>query len=248
MLHVQPSSIRRRILSEFPPISDFRYYAALFRGDFSVEQTMKAHLQDLARSIGCRGLREIQLRKLDKYLASNLISQEDCELLRAVIEDELPAPGRPSHFDVRVQMFDHLPYDIGTLESVVPLPEAVEATRIFRSIFVDCDLLAITAAVGAIEMWYVPLAADLESCYLHLGYTPHQVATYTLHKQADTNHSTAALEFVERYAPEHFHDDIINAVVAGLRSVRLYDDARYIAATDASRSIADYLRLGICNE
>jgi len=47
-----------------PDYRKMRYYRELFKGNFSKEQTMKAHLQDLSRSAGCLGLREIQLEKL----------------------------------------------------------------------------------------------------------------------------------------------------------------------------------------
>ncbi len=204
---------------------------------------MKAHLQDLARSIGCRGLREIQLTKLHLAQEERSFDENDVEALKAAIEDELPGEGRLSHFEIRLQMFDDLGYSREELETVEPLPESTEATALFRSIFVDRSLLEITAAVGAIEQWYVPVAALLEKIYLGMGYSGFQVATYTLHKSADVHHSHAALSFVDKYAEPSDLDLIIDAVDAGFRSVRRYDDGRYAAAVDHTRSIADYLRL-----
>ncbi|MBE9113086.1 hypothetical protein IQ273_27255 [Nodosilinea sp. LEGE 07298] len=214
-----------------PNFLEMNYYKSLFQGSFSKEQTMKAHLQDLARSLGCIGLREIQLNKLAELVKSETVSHEDAEELREVILDELPSLDRKSHYEVRLQMFEGYGYSEPELKRVIPLPEAKEATRIFRNIFYNRSLLEITIAVGAIENWYVPLAAELEKCYLGLGYTPYQVATYTLHKQADYEHSKACYKFIDRYSSLLDENLLLEAVREGFRSVILYDDARYKAAT-----------------
>lgn len=234
------ASLLSQIKDRFPPVESLRFYAALFNNEFSYDATIRAHLQDLSRSIGCRGLREIQLKKLALAVRSLDISQVDEQDLRATIEDELPAPGRPSHFDVRLQLFEGLPFSTRHLEKVIPLPQAIEGTQVFRKIFTDRTILDITAAVGAIEAWYVPLAARLASYYLALGYTPHQVATYTLHKDADVAHSETALRFVATYSTAADHDLILDAVETGFRSVALYDEARFAAALDTSRSLEQW--------
>lgn len=228
------TELRKLILSEFLVPETLPYYRKLFDGGYSFEATMRAHLQDLARSIASRGLREIQLRKLDLLQASNSLAVSDCLSLREVIEDELPGPGRRSHFDVRIQMFSHLGLPVEHLETIQPLPDAAEAARIFRSIFVERELLEITAAVGAIEMWYIPLAERLERTYLALGYSTSQVATYSLHKTADINHSDVAISFVEKYADPKEYSRILEAVRLGFESVRLYDVARFKAASDTT--------------
>ena len=201
---------------------------------------MRAHVQDLARSISSRGLREIQLEKLERFRKKNVNADADCRSLQDVIEDELPATGRLSHFQVRIQMFSDLNMSIEQLERVQQLPDSAEAARIFRSIFVDGTLMEITAAVGAIEKWYIPLADRLERTYLALGYSPYQVATYSLHKVADVGHSDVAISFVEKYAQPSEYSKIIEAVRLGFESVRLYDVARFVAATNEVRSLDSY--------
>src|SRR5437870_1621322 len=57
-----------------PSFSDLEYYAELARGSFTLEQTLRAHTQDLARSIGCRGLRELQLLALQRAVESGQVS------------------------------------------------------------------------------------------------------------------------------------------------------------------------------
>jgi len=221
--------------THFPPYDSLRYYHGLFRGDFSREDTMRAHSQDLARSVGCLGLREIQIAKLGAFCTCRGVEPKDQLDLRSAIEDELPAAGRPSHLDVRLQMFDNLGLTVDNLMSVLPLPQAVEGTRLFRSIFTDRDLLEITAAVGTIDLWYVPLARLLFESYLSLGYSAHQLATYSLHMDADTHHSSAALSFVEKYVALSEHAQVISSIHTGFQSVVLYDEARYAAATDRER-------------
>lgn len=230
-----------RIRSLYPDFRELTYYKALLNSEFSESQTMCAHLQDLARSIGCRGLREIQLAKLEEQVALGRVSPSDAQCLRETIEDELPGPNRPSHFDIRLQMFAGMPFSRDLLETVRPLPPAKQATAIFRSLLTDRGLLEITAAVGAIEEWYVPLAAMLEQAYLALGYSTGQVATYALHKSADVAHSESALAFVDKYSRPGDYPAILQAVRDGFRSVELYDDARYLAATDTSVTFRNYL-------
>jgi len=229
------------IRRKFPPIDSLPFYAALFADQFSIEATMRAQLQDLSRSIGCRGLREIQIHKLDLAKESMTITDSDWRLLRDTIEDELPGPGRASHFDVRLQLFEGLQFSREALETVIPLPQSVEGTRIFRKLFEDRSLLEITAAVGAIEQWYVPLAAQLEAHYLRMGYTQRQVATFALHKEADVQHSETALYFAAKYSQRADHAAILEAVDAAFCSVRLYDAARFAAATDNHRGLKDFL-------
>jgi Iron-containing redox enzyme len=224
-------NISELIDSLSPNYLEMDYYRHLFQDSFSKEQTMKAHLQDLARSLGCLGLREIQLNKLEKLVESEIVSYEDAEELREVICDELPSPNRKSHYEVRLQMFEGCGYSEPQLKRVIPVAEAQEATKIFRNIFHDRSLLEITVAVGAIEKWYVPLAAELEECYLKLGYTPYQVATYTLHKEADEEHSKACYKFINKYSFLLNEYSLIEAVNEGFKSVIMYDNARYKVAT-----------------
>lgn len=222
-------------------ISELRYYRALFAGEFSYAQTLKAQLQDLARSIACQGLREMQMKLISDWESADRISSSDASDLARTVQDELATDGQPSHLDVRLQIFDGLGYERARLERVRPLPPASEAAAIFRSLFEESGLLEMTAAVGAIEQWYVPIAAKLEDQYLSMGYSKYQVATYTMHKRADISHSKSALSFVDRYAKEEDRQRIMNAITAGFRSVKLYDEARYLAAIDETVEFADYL-------
>lgn len=214
-----------------PDFYKMTYYKNLFEGEFTKEQTMKAQLQDFARSIGCQGLREIQLKKLNDAVRLGIINHVDGNELRETILDELSSPSKKSHYEIRLQIFENSGYSESTLKKVIPLVDAENATKIFRNIFEQHNLLEITAAVGAIEKWYFPLASKLEKCYLKLGYTQSQVETYTLHKQADQEHSRVCYKFIEKYSMLSEKDVILSAVTEGFRSVILYDDARYTAAS-----------------
>ncbi|MGH9560198.1 MAG: iron-containing redox enzyme family protein, partial [Terracidiphilus sp.] len=223
-----------------PAYKSLRYYGSLFRGEFSKEDTMKAHLQDLARSVGCQGLRQIQLLALDEFCGEHVVDPVDHEHLREAIEDELPGDERPSHWDVRLQMFEGLGFAKHSLMSVTPLQPANEATSLFRDVF-TLSLLEMTAAVGSIELWYVPLASRLFECYRKLGYSDYQLATYSLHATADIGHSSAALAFVDKYSAPDQHAHLLAAVRQGFKSVILYDEARFAAAMDKARDFEDYL-------
>lgn len=223
-----------------PNFKSFTYYRDLFNDDFSKEQTMKAQLQDLARSIACRGLREIQLEKLDEAVILGGVTQIDGNILKETILDEFSSENTKSHYDIRLQIFDESNYSKKDLEKVLPLPEAKKATEIFRKIFYKGTLIEITAAIGAIEKWYFPLAKELESQYLSLGYTQSQVATYTLHKEADIDHSRVCYDFIEKYSKLTEEHLILNAVKQGFKSVILYDEARYRAAT-SNLSFENYI-------
>lgn len=214
-----------------PTFSDLEYYARLQRQEFSYEQTMRAHTQDLARAIGCRGLRELQLAALEDARMGEDVDEVDAAVLQEVIEDELPSPGRRSHFDARIQMFDGSDVGQACLEQVIPLPATIAGISVFRELFESGSLLEMTVAIGAIEAWYVDVAHRLEGLYLGLGYSDAQVATYTLHAHADVEHSTAALGFVDKYATASEHATMMRAVSEGFRSVRLFDEARLEAAT-----------------
>ncbi len=157
------------------------------------------------------------------------------------IKDEDATSSRPSHLDIRLQIFgDRYPKE--TLLTVDPRPEVKEANRLFRLIFTDRSLLEMTAAVGGIEEWYVPIAAMLEDCYLRLGYTTRQVETYSLHKTADRDHSTAAIAFVGKYAHPEREGAILKSVEDAFSTTSLYDLARFRAATDRTRGFESYLR------
>ena len=118
-----------------PDFSDLEYYARLQRHEFSYEQTMRAHTQDLARSIGCRGLRELQLAALAAFRMAGSVDEGDAAALQEVIEDELPSADRRSHFDVRAQMFDGSPVSQGNLEEVTSLPATIAGIGVFRRLF-----------------------------------------------------------------------------------------------------------------
>ena len=229
---------------EFPAFDDLRYYRLLAQRRWNVQQTMKAHLQDLARSIGCRGLREIQLTKLRDAVMDGEVHATDAADLEEAILDEFPVGDKPSHFDVRLQLFSELGYSAQELETVRPLAPTRDATARFRTIFDDRSLLEISAAVGAIELWYVPVARRLEELYLELGYSQYQVATYTLHGHADIYHSATALGFVEHHARQEDLPALLSTVRAAFASVRRYDDGRYEAAADDSVTFEAYLSCG----
>ncbi|MBU1619062.1 MAG: hypothetical protein KJ556_10385 [Gammaproteobacteria bacterium] len=223
-----------------PNYKKLPFYKNLFEKRYTKEQTMKSHLQDLARSLGCQGLREIQISKLKDACENGLIEKEDAEKLLDVILDELPAENKKSHLDIRLQMFSESGYSIEQLKKVKPLPEAVAATKIFRDIFEKRNIFEITAAVGAIEKWYVPLAAELESIYLEIGYSSYQVATYSIHKVADQIHSDVCFGFISKYVDESELVNIIDAVADGFKSVLIYDEARFKAA-EGELLFGDYL-------
>lgn len=205
-------SLLAQIRSAYPLPQKLPYYERLFSSGWDYDATVRAHLQDLARALGCRGLREIQLERLDDALQSGGADPLDLEGLREAIVDELDAPGKRSHYEVRLMLFEGMGVTQEELERVEPTEESRQGTAIFREIFELGSLVEITAAVGAIEEWYVPLAAQLEACYLELGYTKRQVSTYTLHKVADLRHSAAALGFVAKYAKASEANAVLGAV------------------------------------
>lgn len=213
-----------------PTFSELEYYSRLQRNEFSFSQTMRAHTQDLARSVGCRGLRELQLAALVDARMAASFDDVDAAELQAVIEDELPSPGRRSHFDVRAQMFEGTGVGPDCLDRVIALAATSAGITVFCQLFESGSLLEMTAAVGAIESWYVDVARRLERLYLALGYSDTQVETYALHAQADVWHSTAALSFVDKYVTPSEHAGVVRAVNDGFRSVRLLDEGRLEAA------------------
>lgn len=213
-----------------PDPAKMPYYSALFAGSFTKDQTMAAQLQDLARSLGCTGLREIQIEKLNSLLRKGCIDLSDSAALMQIIADEFEGENKKSHYAIRLQIFDGSGYTRSLLERVSPLAASRNATSIFRSIFQQSGLLEITAAVGAIERWYAKLAGKLEETYLKLGYSPYQVETYRLHKNADIWHSTTSIRFVEKYLHLTTPEKVTNSIKEGFESVLLYDEARHEAA------------------
>ena len=237
-----PSSLLAQIRSAYPDPQSLPYYERLFSSGWDFDATVRAHLQDLARAIGCRGLREIQLARLDEFARGGKADLADIEGLREAILDELDAPGKKSHYEIRLMLFDGMGLLQEELECVEPTEESRKGTFMFREIFERGSLVEITAAVGAIEEWYVPLAARLEAAYLGLGYSKRQVSTYTLHKVADIRHSNAALGFVCKYAEVSEAPNVLEAVRKAFDSVIYYDRARFVAAQSAGRSIGNTLR------
>ena len=235
--------IIKEIEGMFVNIEQLPYYSSLLKNEFTNQDTMRAQLQDLGRAVGCMGLRNIQIAKLKEEHANGCIQPNDFKRLHEAIIDEDEQNERPSYFDIRLQIFtDKYPKDV--LLSVDPLPEVKEANKRFKALFTDRSLVEITAAVGSIEKWYVPVAAMLEKAYLMLGYTPRQVETYTLHKIADVEHSEIALDFVIKYANSREKKDaVLNVVKEGFATTYLYDLARQKAAKDKSRTFESYLWL-----
>lgn len=239
MRTIESMSLREQILNVFPDFTDLPYYGALAAGTVTYEQSMRAHTQDLARSIGCRGLREIQLEHLNAALEHGNVTRLDASALREAIEDEVTSDPARSHYAVRLQMFANPAVRGQSLEFVRSLAPTRQATEMFRSLFESGSLITMTAAVGAIELWYVPVAERLEQLYLDLGYTPYQVATYTLHKEADVLHSQTALDFVETYVESEDWPLVIAAVRLGFDSVRLYDEGR-LEAAESTTDFVDF--------
>lgn len=223
-----------------PDPTKMPYYSALFAGEFTKDQTMAAQLQDLARSLGCIGLREIQIEKLNNLMSKGCIDSSDGAALMEIIADEFEGENKKSHYAIRLQIFDGSGYTRSQLEQVSPLEASRKATSIFRNIFEQSGVLEITAAVGAIERWYAKLAGKLEEAYLNLGYSPYQVETYHLHKNADIWHSTTSIGFVEKYLHLTTPEKITQSIKEGFESVLLYDEARHEAALRNS-PLAQYL-------
>lgn len=229
------------IKNKFISLEDLPYYNALSKREFNIEDTMRAQLQDLGRALGCQGLRDIQISKLTNAFNQNIINVNDYKVLLATIKDEDASHNRQSHLDMRLQIFEGIcPKDI--LLNVNPLPQVKRANNCFRDIF-NRSLLEITAAVGAIERWYFPVAEFLEEQYLKRGYTSRQVYTYTIHKVADIEHSSVALDFVFRNVKNNKEKQkVIKAVEDAFKTTKIYDEARYIAAKDKQRTFESYLK------
>ena len=229
------------IKDEFIELKNMPYYYALSEGKFNKEDTMRAQLQDLGRSLGCKDLRSIQTAKLIESFNSNIVSYKDYISLLSAIKDEDETHNKQSHLDMRLQIFEGIcPKEV--LLTVDPLLQVKEANKSFRDIF-DRSLLEITATIGAIELWYFPIAEFLESQYLKRGYTQRQVYTYTIHKTADIAHSKIALDFVARHIKsDEERKAVIKSIRDGFRTTMLYDEARYSAAINKDRTFESYLK------
>jgi hypothetical protein len=226
-----------------PKFEELPYYRALAAGEFTYQQTINAQLQDLGRSIACRGLREMQVAKLWDAASDGRIAIQDLKLLLAAIEDEAGRDSAPSHFEIRLQMFEPLGVSVAELETVQALPPAREASQIFRALFDLEDVRLTTIGVGAIEHWYVPVASRLFKLYRELRYSDHQLETYSLHAEVDQEHSRTALEFFSKSCDSIDPGALAEVLSLSFRSVRLYDDARYDAATSGMK-YSDFLRRG----
>jgi hypothetical protein len=85
------------------------------------------------------------------------------------------------------------------------------------------DVFELLAILGAIEDWYVPVAAFFEAEYRRRGFSGREVETYSVHRAADAWHSNASLSALERHEGRLDPESLARYVAAAFETARVYD-------------------------
>jgi len=196
---------------------------------------LEAEVVELYRALRTRDrVHGAYARALDAARREGVLSASDLRTLNAVLEDEGQTDEHADHLDLRLQVFASRGWSRD-----IRLPEDGELERInaaWLAIAEEANAFELIAIHAAIEAWYVPIAGFFEAQYLGRGFTPFEVETYAIHKDADQWHSSAAFVVLGKHAGAFDLDGIVGAVRRTFRTVRAYDQAKLVRA-EARRSV-----------
>lgn len=204
------------------------WWAGVLGKKFTKQQIVKGEVQHYLRTRTGRKFRVLML-------ASAAESPEAFDIAWPILEDEIVGKTtdgvRQSHYKLMLDFFRGSGITLKNLDKTDLTPCNAAAIAIYRDL-ASRSFVESLGGAGIVELFYPDLCKKVYKAYTgHYGFSHEQAFTYYEHQTADDDHSTRALEIIEKYAKtDEMQEKIRRAVKDAIQATHLHYAGMYEGA------------------